>query len=128
MLQSPLSSTYNMDFINMVIWSKNNIVKYTWYVLRNTNLLCFLLKWIFTLYAFYKYHQNIQNVYTDYCRLSRDLVVSLYIPVFKIIYHIPTESSPSADVLTIIKLTCRLVPVDLNGYYINLFDTTSTML
>jgi hypothetical protein len=67
----------------------------------------------------------IQNVYTDYCRLSHDLVVSLYIPVFKIIYHVPNESSPSANVITIIKLTCRLVPVDINGYYINLLDTTS---
>lgn len=73
---------------------------------------------------FYKYHQNIiHNVYTDYYRLSHDLVVSLFI--FKIIYHISTESSPSGDAITIIKLTCTLVPVDITGYYISLLDTTS---
>ena len=85
MLQSPPFSTFNMDFINVVIWAKNNIVQNTWYF--KIQICCISYYSGFSLFMPFiditKISYKMYRVYTDYYIFSRDLVVSLY--MFKII-------------------------------------------
>jgi hypothetical protein len=85
MLQSPPFSTFNMDFINVVIWAKNNIVQNTWYFKIQTCCISYYSGFSLSMpfINIRKISYKTYRVYTDYYIFLRDLVVSLYI--FKII-------------------------------------------
>jgi hypothetical protein len=85
MLQSPSLSTFNMDFINVVIWAKNNIVQNTWYfkiqiccisyysgfsvfmTFINITKISYKMYWVYTDY--YYFHMILLQVYI-YLRLN----------------------------------------------------------
>jgi hypothetical protein len=83
-LKSPPFSTFNMDFINVVIWAKNNIVQNTWYFKIQ---ICYISYYsgfslLMPFINITKISYKMYRVYIDCYIFSCDLV-SLYI--FKII-------------------------------------------